>query len=188
MHQSKDELRQHFIAARKERYALAADSGRNWLHILDEAEFESAKVVTSYISYGSEPDTVELNAQLLRRGVILLMPRLLPDFDLEWVPWSGGDVVAHGRLSEPVGPAFTDLAAVDICIVPALHIDGQGNRMGKGKGCYDRALAKLEKVSAGNIFTIGILHDGEITEPELPHEAHDVKLKAAATPRSLVRF
>ena len=188
MLQTKDELRQHFILARKNHYALNADRGRNWLHLLDEDEFVDAKVVTSYISYGSEPETADLNAELLRRGVTLLMPRMLPDFDLEWVPWSGGEVVAHGRLSEPLGPAFTDSSAIDICIVPALHIDSKGNRMGKGKGCYDRALAKLENLSSGKIFTIGLVHDGEITEPELPHEAHDVQLKAAATPTALVRF
>jgi len=188
MPETKDELRQRFIAARKNHFALAEDRARTWIHILDEAEFDEARVVTSYISYGSEPATADLNAELLRRGITVLMPRMLLDFDLEWVPWSGGEVVANGRLSEPVGAPFPDVAAIDICIVPALHIDGKGNRMGKGRGCYDRALSKLEIATSGKILTIGIVHDGEITEPELPHEPHDVKLKAAATPTSLVRF
>lgn len=188
MHHDKAELRKALMAARKSHYALGEERGRSWIHILECEEFEDAKVVTSYISYGTEPSTADLNAELIRRGVTLLMPRMLEDFDLEWVPWSGGEVAANGRLSEPVGPAFTDLSKIDICIVPALHIDGRGNRMGKGRGCYDRALTKLAAATNGEIFTLGIVHDGEITEPELPHEAHDVPLKAAATPTAFVRF
>ena len=183
---AKAALRKEFMTARKERYAI---KGKSWAHILECEEFENAKVVTSYISYGYEPELDDLNQEFLRRGVTLLMPRMLPDYDLEWVPWSNGaEIAANGRLSEPVGEAFADLSRIDICIVPALHIDGEGNRLGKGKGCYDRAIAKLESATSGAIFTIGIVHDGEITAPILPHEAHDHPLKAAATPTSLVRF
>ena len=183
--EAKAALRKELMAARKSHYAL---DGRSWIHILDEDEFASAKVVTSYNSYGTEPATDDLNQELLTRGVTVLMPRVLPDFDLEWVPWNNSETAANGRLSEPVGAPFTDLAAIDICIVPALHIDGEGNRLGKGKGCYDRALQKLESATGASIWTIGIVHDGEITAPILPHEAHDHPLKAAATPTSLVRF
>ena len=178
-------LRKEFLAARKARYAIPEKS---WLHILECEEFESAKVVTSYISYGTEPETADLNQEVLHRGITVLLPRMLPDFDLEWVPWNNSEVVANGRLSEPVGAAFTELSKIDICIVPALHIDGDGNRLGKGKGCYDRALSKLESATKGRVFTVGIVHDGEITLPTLPHEPHDLKLKAAATPTSIVRF
>ena len=188
LHGYKAELRKKFMAARKSHYALDESHGRSWIHILDCEEFEDAKVVTSYISYGSEPSTNDLNAELLRRGVTVLMPRMLPDSDLEWVAWNGGEVEMNGRLSEPIGPAFSTLNQVDICIVPALHIDGKGNRMGKGKGCYDRALSRLDEATKGALFTIGIVHDGEITEPDLPCEPHDIPLKAAATPTALVRF
>ncbi len=183
--EAKAELRKEFTAARRDRYAI---KGKSWLHILECEEFESAKVVTSYISYGHEPETDDLNQELLQRGITVLMPRMLPDFDLEWVPWSNSEVATNGRISEPVGDAFVDLSKIDICIVPALHIDGEGNRLGKGRGCYDRALATLERATSASIFTVGIVHDGEITAPILPHEAHDHKLKAAATPTSLVRF
>lgn len=180
----KNTLRKRYLAARKEYAKLE----RSWLHILDCEEFEGASVVTSYISYGSEPRTDDLNAELLRRGVTLLMPRVLPDFDLAWIPWDGGEVAPNGRLSEPIGEPFTDLSKIDICIVPALHVDGEGNRLGKGKGCYDRALAKLAAATQERIWTIALVHDGEVTAPILPHEAHDTKVKACATPTSLARF
>lgn len=40
---------------------------------------------------------------------------------------------------EPIGEAVDRF--IDLCIVPVMGIDGEGNRLGKGKGFYDRFLA-----------------------------------------------
>jgi 5-formyltetrahydrofolate cyclo-ligase len=70
-------------------------------------------------------------------------------------------------------------------IIPALHIDQEGNRLGQGGGSYDRALAQLK---AENVWKIALIHHGELTSDALPHEPHDQKVDAAATPNLVVRF
>jgi 5-formyltetrahydrofolate cyclo-ligase len=60
-------------------------------------------------------------------------------------------------------------------LVPALLVDRRGNRLGRGGGSYDRALVRATGL------TVALLHDGELVE-ELPAEAHDVPVRAAATP------
>ena len=69
-----------------------------------------------------------------------------------------------------------------VIIVPALHVDRDGNRLGQGGGSYDRALARSDA------WKIALLHKGEITNEPLPVEPHDQKVSAAATPEIMVRF
>ena len=97
----------------------------------------------------------------------------------------GGDenaLVANGKVLEPHGFPVSDLDAIDVVIVPALHIDRSGNRLGQGGGSYDRALARLQA------WKIALVHHGEITSEPIPVEPHDQRVNAAATPELIVRF
>jgi 5-formyltetrahydrofolate cyclo-ligase len=146
----------------------------SWMHILECKEFTGVTYVASYLSYGVEPQTRDLNERLRQDGHTVLIPRMLADKDLEWVIWSGE--------SEPTGEAFTDLSLIGAVILPALRIDRAGNRLGQGGGSYDRALPKL------NAWKIALVHHGELTSEPIPHEDHDQRVDAAATPELVVRF
>jgi len=65
--------------------------------------------------------------------------------------------------------------------VPAMAVDFRGNRLGKGKGYYDRALAEAK------VKTIAVVFDEEILI-EVPSEAHDKKVNAAISPSKLLWF
>ena len=166
---SKADLRKELRWQRKEHFI-----DDSWLHILDCKEFTGVTHVASYISYGVEPQTRDINARLKAEGKQVLVPRLLADNDLEWVEWDGE--------SEPVGPTFDDLSKIGVVITPALHVDREGNRLGQGGGSYDRALPRL------SAWKIALVHHGELTSNLLPHEEHDQKVDAAATPELVLRF
>lgn len=146
----------------------------SWLHILECKEFDGVTCVASYISYGVEPQTRDINETLLAKGIKVLIPRLLADKDLEWVLWNGE--------LEPIGRAVEDLTDVGVVIVPALHIDNKGVRLGQGGGSYDRALPRF------NAWKVALIHHGELTSEDLPAEDHDARVDAAATPGVVVRF
>jgi 5-formyltetrahydrofolate cyclo-ligase len=69
---------------------------------------------------------------------------------------------------EPVGALFTDLALIDVVLVPGVAFDAQGHRLGRGKGYYDRFLQ-----SVSDIKKIGVCFDFQKVE-SVPAEAHDV--------------
>jgi 5-formyltetrahydrofolate cyclo-ligase len=104
-----------------------------------------------------------------------LLPVVLPGWDLDWAVFDGS--LTDDRIREPTGPRLgvTAIASCDLVLVPALLVDRQGNRLGKGAGCYDRALARATGL------TVSLLHDGELIAA-VPHEPHDVRVQAAATP------
>jgi 5-formyltetrahydrofolate cyclo-ligase len=167
--------------ARRERSQKFISS--NFNVILKAPEIESATTIASYISYEYEPSTVEINEAFLRSGKVVLLPRINGD-QLEWVRWDGdpANLITKKKISEPVGPALTDLTQIQAVVVPALRIDQSGFRLGQGGGYYDRALAYL------NAWKIGLVYAGELSSEVLPHETHDVPLDAAATPSIVVRF
>jgi len=157
---------------------------QSWLHVLQSPEIQEALVVASYISYDFEPQTVDINAQLIREGKTLLIPRTLKDRDIEWVLWNGSlsTLQKKGKMLEPIGERFSDESLIQVVIVPALHIDVAGNRIGQGGGSYDRALSR------SSAWKLGLVGAKELGSEILPVEAHDQKVDAAATPSLLLRF
>jgi 5-formyltetrahydrofolate cyclo-ligase len=132
-----------------------------------------AERVAAYVAVGSEPPTAA--ALALCRQVLL--PVLLPDGDLDWSAGPDGAPTARG-LIEPTGPRLGPeaISTCDVVLVPALAVDGHGNRLGRGGGSYDRALRRATGL------TVAVLYDGEQVDPPLPVESHDVPVAAFVTP------
>jgi len=176
--ENKSELRKQYRKERADRFIV--DS---WLHILSAKEFENVKNVGSYISYEFEPETSDLNQRLIASGKSVFLPKVLDNKDLAWVKWSGdiADLKKVGKGYEPIGDEELDVD-LEVIIVPALHVDRTGNRLGQGGGSYDRVLARSKA------WSIALLHRGELTSEILPVEVYDQKVSAAATPEIIVRF
>ena len=182
MDSRKEELRTRFRAEREFHHEAIDWDVNRWEHLINTEEFRSARVIASYISYGIEPDTSQINREILAHNKVLVAPRTLPDKNLQWVQWDGSDInlASNGNIREPQGDPF--VGSIDLVIVPALHVDRQGNRLGQGGGSYDRALKDL------SAYSIALVYAGELTSEEIPCEPHDCKVNAVATPELLVRF
>lgn len=70
---------------------------------------------------------------------------------------------------EPQGEDLRDLSVIDLVIVPGVAFDKKGNRLGRGKGYYDRLLKNIKAVK------IGICYDFQIAD-KIPADEHDVPL------------
>lgn len=152
------------------------------LKLLTESpEFKDSQVIASYRSFDDEPDTTSLNELILKSGRELLLPVRLPDNSLEFRIWDGdsSNLVRNGKLEEPSGERY--LGPIDLMIVPALAVDKKGDRLGRGGGSYDRALASFSGVS------IALVYEDELLA-ELPTEVHDVPVKLILTPERLIRI
>jgi 5-formyltetrahydrofolate cyclo-ligase len=177
----KADLRNRYRFERRERYL-----DHSFAYLAASLEFAKASHIASYISYGDEPSTTDLNAAILKNGQSLYLPRIVGN-ELEWVQWSGdSSQLIPSKLSknilEPIGPAISEITKIELIIVPALRIDRSGYRLGQGGGFYDRALSKL------SAWSIGLIHPDEISSEDLPRENFDIPLNAAATPDLLLRF
>ena len=174
--QMKQELRKIVLAGR--------ESGHRCSHshsqlLIDLSWEQRAKTVACFISFGDEPNTnVFLKHCQLDEKTTLYVPRVTGD-DLEWVVFDEEQIRHPLGMAEPVGQAVA-LESVDLMVVPALAADFSGQRLGRGKGYYDRALAKINAK-----HTVVVIHDDELFE-EIPTEEHDQPVDVICTCSELV--
>lgn len=76
----------------------------------------------------------------------------------------------------PEAPAV----APEIVLVPLVATDTWCNRIGHGRGHYDRALSHLR--DHGGVRTIGLAWDIQVLETAIPADPWDIPLDAVATP------
>jgi 5-formyltetrahydrofolate cyclo-ligase len=183
MQQEKAVLRKQLLKARSARNPddrrEAARKIRDAL--LSMPELQMAGTVAAYYSVAAEPDTRGLVYALWKRGTYVLLPRLQPDGDLDWASYEGPDSLIPGPRGlqepkeQPRGPEA--VARADAVLVPALAVDHAGNRLGRGGGSYDRALARVGPL----IPVIALLYDAELLS-HLPADPHDAPVRAVVRP------
>jgi 5-formyltetrahydrofolate cyclo-ligase len=178
---AKQTLRRRILAARAElTEQQRADAGRRLRDaVLAMPQAQMAGTVAAYYSVGSEPPTRSLVYALWKRGTYVLLPRSRHGENLGWASFEGPESMApaaHGLL-EPTEPATAAITSADLVIVPALAADRRGNRLGRGRGYYDRALPLVGPL----IPTIALLYDGELLD-ELPAGPLDHPVRMAVQP------
>lgn len=147
-----------------------------------------ASTVCAYVPVGGEPGSLELLDGLRAAGCRVLLPVVTGPSPLDWAVHAGQDSLRSAKfgLLEPTGERLGEQAVeeADVILVPALAVDHRGVRLGRGAGHYDRSLP----LASSEAETIAVVRDHEFV-PELPGEAHDVRMGAVATPgRGVVRL
>jgi len=184
---SKLALRDQILTARgRLGVAVLAERARAMVEVLlTTPEVRRAATVAAYVSVGREPGTGPLLDSLSAAGKRVILPKLLPDNDLDWATYAGPECLVSARrgLLEPVTPALglEAVATADVVLVPGLAVDLTGRRLGRGGGSYDRALARATAP------TIVLLNSEEVLE-SVPFDVHDRRVAAAATQSQLLRF
>ncbi len=136
-------------------------------------------VVAGYIPYGSEIDCYSLLRVLEMRGVKLVLPVVArKNTPLEFRSYTFGDELHKGPLGNQEPEKAARALEPDIVLVPLLGFDEKGNRIGQGRGYYDRTLAALRKKR--DILAIGLGYQGQ-KQKALPVEAGDQVLDAVLT-------
>jgi 5-formyltetrahydrofolate cyclo-ligase len=121
--------------------------------------------------YSALPDEVQTQSFLekwhLRKTIIL--PTVVGD-DIIPVEYGAdtGFAVGDFNILEPQNEPYT--GGFDLIVVPGVAFDRNGNRLGRGKGYYDRFLCHHLDVKR-----IGICFDFQLVE-EVPTEPLDIKM------------
>lgn len=176
----KTALRDRLLTARRRRGLLEITRVADRLAdvLTAHPEVRRAATVAAYVSVDTEPGTGPLLERLVAAGRRVVLPVLRPDFDLDWAAYDGDLVRARMGLLEPAGPTLGPeaVATADVVLVPGLAVGRDGTRLGRGAGCYDRALGR---VPVGT-FTCVLLYDDEVLD-QVPAGAHDRAVAAVAT-------
>ena len=172
---NKNELRK-YIRTEKRHFSqseLAEMSLSVINRLLAHPRLQVAKTVMLYYSLPDEVCTHSLIDRLVSRyGKSIILPVVIGEGLMELRRYTGPNDLKEGAygIMEPVGELFTSIDSLDLIIVPGMAFDSTGNRLGKGKGYYDRFLHK-----AKNIYKIGVCFDFQKTD-HVPADEHDVPM------------
>lgn len=84
------------------------------------------------------------------------------------------------NIEEPDGDETADFSEIELVIVPAVAYDRRGNRLGRGKGYYDRLLRDTKAV------TIGVAYDCQLFDEFEPDE-FDVPVQYVITETQVIK-
>ena len=133
-----------------------------------------AQTIMAYYSLPDEVNTHALIDELVAEGKTVLLPKVMGADTMELRRYTGRADLQEGayHILEPVGEPFTDLAAIDLILVPGLAFDAAGHRLGRGRGYYDRFLHSKNRPYC---VKIGVCFDFQKVD-EVPVDVHDIAM------------
>lgn len=162
------------------------------LHCLELPEWERARLVFSYLSFGPEVDTRQLITAAWAQSKLVALPRCVPGS--RRLRWHRVDELEHLSLSplgmeepepfaEEVDPTTIDPHRVPaVALVPGLGFDFLGYRLGYGGGYYDGFLTEFAGPSVGLCRELALSELLEGVEP------HDRRVSIVVTERRILRI
>ena len=134
----------------------------------------------SVLLYKALPSEVNVDSLIEKymKGKHVYLPKVVGD-DMYLVKIDKNTTYNVGafNIKEPVGELLSpENVNIDLCITPLLGFDINLNRLGKGKGYYDRFFAKC-----GPKLKLGVAFSNQMFDGDIETEAHDVKLDIIVT-------
>ncbi len=155
--------------------------------LFQQPEWKRAEILMLFLSLPNEIDTTPVALRAWQDRKRVLAPkiswdqrRLLP-IQID----SLADAVTHSELGvrEPAAGVPIPVADIDLVIVPGLAFDPMGNRLGRGRGFFDRFLAHRDFKGVA----CALAFEEQFVE-KVPAGPHDIPVDMLVTDRHVRRF
>jgi len=148
-------------------------------------KYKDAKTVLFYISYNGEVFTHDMIRQALKDKKVVVPISNKEDFSLslsELKSWDDLEISSYDIL-EPKKDCVKEISIdeIDLIIVPGVGFDLKGNRLGHGKGYYDRLLEKTKAKTVGLAFEFQIVEN-------IPTDSNDVPVDIIVTEERIIEY
>jgi 5-formyltetrahydrofolate cyclo-ligase len=166
----------------QERSRLAA------ARLFAEPDYQRAEIMMIYLSHAQEADTTPIVLQAWQDRKKVVAPQVSWE-SRQMIPIEirnlDDDVAANNQLGirEPVHGLPLPIELIDLVIVPGLGFDPFGNRLGRGRGFYDRFLGKPEFRGVSCGFALE-----EQVVPSIPAGPLDQRVHMLVTDQAVRRF
>jgi len=175
---NKDEIRKEMLARRRAlpKEEVTAMSERIKANFFSGGFLDHQKYVFIYCSFGNEADTYGIIKECLKTGKRVAVPVVCEDMHMKAAlieDISELDTVnVFGiRQPDPENAAYIEYGDIDLAVIPGVAFDREGNRIGFGKGMYDRCIAALRP----DCLKIALAFAFQILD-HIPSDPHDRKV------------
>ena len=137
--------RRRLSAEQQEKHALAVSS-----HLLRSKVITSATCVAVYFSSDGEVDLSPVIEKLHAVGTKLVAPRIRGT-EMEFLPFDLYEELAENQwgIKEPKVGTHVEEIEMSVALVPLVAFTDEGDRLGRGKGFYDRYFNSVDALLIG---------------------------------------
>jgi 5-formyltetrahydrofolate cyclo-ligase len=184
---TKQEIRLH-IKALKENLTLSdieAYSQQMARVFLEASEYKKCSRLFCYASFNQEVRTFTIIKKALSDGKRVAVPKVLGDV-ISFYDINSLEELYPSKLGIPEPEkqpeVFPELGKDNVILVPGLAFDKKGNRIGYGKGYYDRYFTEYDEA---NWIKIALAYDFQVMD-KVPFEESDRAINRIITQTSVI--
>ncbi len=157
--------------------------------LIKTSEFKNAEKILFYASFRGEVDTFELMRYCLSCHKKVALPKVEEEsMSLKIYEIKDISELSPGYMGIPEPDVsedrFMHLNDMDLIIVPGVAFDEDCNRLGYGKGFYDKLLSGVRNREA-EIKFIGVAYDEQVVK-FIPSDKHDIKIRKIITDKRII--
>lgn len=141
------------------------------------------KNIMIFMDMKNEVKITKLLDYFTDNNINVFIPKIFSDKTMKINLYKENELVLNNfGFYESSSENFYNPDMLDIIIIPGVAFDRLKNRIGFGKGYYDRF---LESFNNDNILKIGICYDFQLLE-SIPQDYHDVKMNIIITESEVI--
>ena len=185
MKKDKPYLRSKFLLQRKKNYLKVNSFNFKSIFKLIEDKFKKKNIIiAAYYPSNYEVDILSFLEEASKKKHKILLPVVKSSTTMSFERW-GFKEPLHVSKFGILEPKHSKKNIIpDLIIVPLVAFDRDLNRIGYGKGYYDRYLKKIKK-NKKQIFSLGVAYSFQEYH-RIPINRHDFKLDYIFTERGII--
>ena len=148
--------------------------------LLQNEDFRNAKVVMSYMDFKNEVKTDKINDFIKNSGKILVLPKVIDKETMIAIEDKNQYIVSPFGNKEPDGKEYK--GNIDVIITPGVAFDRDKNRVGFGRGYYDRFFVKHPSAKK-----IAIAFEKQIIDEGIETDKYDKKVDILITENNIIK-
>tara|TARA_B100001123_G_scaffold443754_1_gene590617 strand:- start:1601 stop:2170 length:570 start_codon:yes stop_codon:yes gene_type:complete len=185
MKYSKKLLRQRFILERRKKHLKVKKFNFNPMFLLIKKHFKKKKIVIA----GYYPSNYEVNILTFlqsanKKNFKIVLPIIKSSNNMCFKIWNFKEPLQINKFGIPEPKSSKKEIIPDFIIVPLVAFDKHLNRIGYGKGFYDKSLKKIQRAKK-KIVSIGVAYSFQKSNI-IPVNKHDFKLDYIFTEQGII--
>jgi len=177
-------IRKKALANRKNKYfEITSNFFNPLIKILKKNKQNNNDIVSLYYPSNYEVNTLTIFELLKKKNIKTLLPITKKNNQMNFVEWKYLDPLQVNKFGMLEPSLQSKISFPNLMLIPLLAYDNNNNRLGYGKGFYDRFLNKYLKTKK-NITTIGVAFSFQKYN-KLPVSNLDIKLDYILTEKGL---
>ena len=185
MKYTKSFLRKRALLKRKKKYLKTEKFNFNLIFGLIRKHFNKKKItIAGYYPSNHEVDIIQFLEQASKKNFKIVLPVIESSNNMNFKSWIFREPLQVNKFGilEPKNSKKNIIP--DLIMVPLLAFDNNLNRIGYGKGYYDKSLKKIYKIKKKTI-SLGIAYSFQKCST-IPVQKHDFKLDYIFTEQGII--